>query len=183
MEDVIKLAAEIKSWVSLQTHTDTGAASVFLPVRHWAGGREREEALKLKLLLQLCICCESLAWVTLTAFTLASLPMEWLWQQKKQVVLSITCCSRQLRQDIFLRAQMKPGRLYWALLLFSEGKNACYLLEKDIKREFRACEGWVSFCCLFSEDADLWSRVTAKLCLDCLQCHMENHVVNGQCMS
>lgn len=36
---------------------------------------------------------------------------------------------------------------------------------------------------LFSEDADLWSCVTAKLCLDCLLCHMENHMANGQCAS
>lgn len=113
-------------WGSLQAYAGTWAVSVCTPVwqreRERAGVSEREEALKLKLLLQLCICSESLVWLTLTVFTLASVQMEQLWQEKKQVMLLITCCSRQLRQDFFLRAQMKQRRVYWAplwLLLFS----------------------------------------------------------------
>lgn len=104
---------------SVQAHTETWAGSECLCDREL----KREEALKLKLLLQLCICSESLVWLTLTVFTLASVQMEpsvqmeQLWQQKKQVILLITCCSRQLHQDFFLRAQMKQRRLYWALLL------------------------------------------------------------------
>lgn len=112
-------------WGSVQAHAETQAGSECLCDRE----PEREEALKLKLLLQLCICSESLVWLTLTVFTLASAQMEQLWQQKKQVILLITCCSRQLHQDPFLRAQMKQRRLYWALLLLlvllSQGKNAC----------------------------------------------------------
>lgn len=92
-------------------HTETQAGSECLCDRE----PEREEGLKLKLLLQLCICSESLVWLTLTVLTLASVQMEQLWQQKKQVILLITCRSRQLHQDCFLR--MKQRRLYWALLL------------------------------------------------------------------
>lgn len=122
-----KIMQRIKSnlWGSVQAHAETRAGSECLCDRE----PEREEALKLKLLLQLCICSESLVWLTLTVFTLASAQMEQLWQQKKQVILLITCCSRQLHQDPFLRAQMKQRRLYWALLLLlvllSQGKNAC----------------------------------------------------------
>lgn len=121
-----KIMQRIKSnlWGSVQAHAETQAGSECLCDRE----PEREEALKLKLLLQLCICSESLVWLTLTVFTLASAQMEQLWQQK-QVILLITCCSRQLHQDPFLRAQMKQRRLYWALLLLlvllSQGKNAC----------------------------------------------------------
>lgn len=108
-------SAERTSWSSLQAHRETWAGSECLCDREL----EREEALKLKLLLQLCICSESLLWLTLTVFTLASVQMEQLWQQKKQVILLITCCSRHLHQDFFLRAQMKQRRLYWAPLLLA----------------------------------------------------------------
>lgn len=118
--------------VSRRTQADRD--SEYVPVRHRAGANEQEEALKLKLLLQLCICSESLLWLTLTVFTFASIRMEQVWQQKKQVRLLITCCSKQLRQDVFLWAQMKQRRLWRALLwLFSYGKNASYLLEEDMK--------------------------------------------------
>lgn len=112
-EDKNPTSAARTSWGSLQAHTETRAGSEWLCDREL----EREEGLKLKLLLQLCICSESLLWLTLPVFTLASAQMEQLWQQKKQVVLLITCCSRQLHQDFFLPAQMKQRRLYWALLL------------------------------------------------------------------
>lgn len=116
-EDEVKPAAERKSRGSLQAYRGTRVVSACMRVCATASASEREEALKLKLLLQLCICSESLVWLTPTVFTLASVQMEQLWQQKKQVILLITCCSRQLRQDPFLWAQMKQRRLYWAPLL------------------------------------------------------------------
>jgi len=59
VEGEIRLAAERKSWGSLRPYTGRRAASARVPVRHRAGASKREEALNLKLLLQLCICSES----------------------------------------------------------------------------------------------------------------------------
>lgn len=60
MEDEIKLAAKGKSWGSLQAHRDMHWWRVRVCLCERAGASEREEALKVKLLLQLCICSESL---------------------------------------------------------------------------------------------------------------------------